>query len=180
METVVNQSGNSEVLAIHTEDIDLYRRLRRWESCLSCKSSLRCTLFGKDEMYVMAFDLRFPKKMKGHLERACEISNKTESGKDRKIIWERTDFDPPAWVNLYRQIIELFLMDGGSKTAQEVLQRLDRSIGKERIQWALRDLSRPYAYWPLERHSRTNGCPKYSLTTCYQERSRSVTAVRMV
>lgn len=179
METSIHSNG-SKTLIVDTEDIDLYRRLRLWDSCWSCKTSLRGTSLGRDDFYVMAFELQFPTKMKERLERACKTSRSDRSHKGSKIMWEMTGFDPPAWANLHRQIVELFLMDGESKTAQAVFQRLDRSIGKDRIQIALQDISQPYPYWPLEQHIGRDGRVKYSLKPCYQKRSRSAKTVNVI
>jgi len=170
MKTVINDFGDGKTLVVYTEEINLFKRLSVWESCQAVEQYRQYLVSSPWRMYVLAYDLYFPKGMGGELQRACEITNNLKLGRDpepHKIVDAMRLPKLGADEKLMRKIIVVFMFDCDSKTAHEVTQKLGGIASEETIRKALECLSQPNM--PLERHIEKDNHTRYSLRFNYEK-----------
>lgn len=138
---IIDRSWDNRLL-VYTEDLDLTRKLSRWESCWRCDpSQQRCIESGDHKEYVMGFSIQFPRTMRTRLERACKNCRDDEQRRISFGSWN-ADLDPDGGHgSLIHAIIQDLITHSDSKTVSDVIRGYGKYASEKSIRRVFRKLS---------------------------------------
>lgn len=79
--TEIREYGDKQTLVVYTQDSDLCKELRQWDSCQAVREYLQRRESNRYLADVIAWDLYFPRRMRRQLRRACGITGKHKKGR---------------------------------------------------------------------------------------------------
>lgn len=152
MRTQICDEAWSDRLLVYTEDVDLFRKLSQWRSCLGFDPFQRTISFGDCDykQYVMAFTLQFPATERRRLEGVCRDYGDHKPRRINLHSWDADlDFEG-GYGSLIHAIILEFALVSDSKTVNDMVRKYGEDVSEKRIREVFGKLSQPGM--PLVRH----------------------------